>query len=412
VSDYKRNDVKLGLEFDESPTPYLDSATTAKVEQISQEFRLNGSTQRDRWVAGLYYLDVDEHTPTSGIIVAPISLDLRDKFNQYLSSYALYGQNEFDLLDKLTLTTGLRASRERKKYHYEDNLYNRDSYNTNPASSPFIANARLFDGTSQETLWGGRIELSYRPQDHLMIYGGYNRGTKGGGFNAPLGGSALIPNSDIPYKPEELSAYEAGFKSEFFDQAARFNGTAFYYDYHNYQAYKAIGAADAVQNYQATAKGAEADLLVRPTPGLTLSASGAYIDYVVKNVSYLGITADRENVKTPPLTFATAVRYELPLGTGKVAVQGDAKYMGHQYYCVCNFESTRIPAYAVANAQVSYTTAQDRLVFSAHVDNIADKIYKVTGFDFSGTTGSSFVGYGTPRWWGITVQYNLRKSDQ
>jgi len=90
-----------------------------------------------------------------------------------------------------------------------------------------------------------------------MWYGGYNRGTKGGGFNALLGGSALIPNSEIAYRPEELSAYEAGLKSEFFEGAARLNGAAYYYDYHNYQGYKAICTADQVQNYQANSKGAE-----------------------------------------------------------------------------------------------------------------------------------------------------------
>jgi len=409
VSDYKQNDVELGLSFDDSPADIFESENIARLNQLSQEVRLNGSTARARWVVGAYYLDVDEHTPISGFVLPALDLELRDTYRQYSDSESLYGQGEFDLLDKLTLTAGVRASREEKKYHYEDNLYARSSVFSNPGSAPFIANARLYDGNSNETLWGGRLEVSYRQTDHLMWYAGYNRGTKGGGFNAPLGGSASIPNSEIAYKPEELNAYEGGFKSDFFDGAARLNGTVFYYDYHNYQGFKAIGTAEEVENYQSTTKGAEEEFSIRPMQGLNLSLSAAYIDMVVKDVNFLGIVNDRHNVKTPPLTISALARYEWPLPQGTLAVQADAKYSGPQYYCICNFDSSKIPAYTVGNARIAYTTAEDRLEFSAYVNNFTDRSYKVVGFDFSGTTGSSLLGFGAPRWWGVSVQYNMKK---
>ncbi len=102
-------------------------------------------------------------------------------------------------------------------------------------------------------------------------------------------------------------------------------------------------------------------------------------------------------------------RYEWTLPQGRLSIGADAKFSGTQYNCICDFESTKIPAYTVGNAQLSYTTSSDRLEFSAFVNNFTDRTYKVVGFDFSGTTGSSLVGYGAPRWWGLTVQYRMKK---
>ncbi len=406
VSDFKRNSTRLGLSFDDSPANIFQSQTVSNLEQLSEDVHLNGSTSRTRWVAGGYYLSVDEHTPVTGFVLPGLNLELRDSYRQYSDSAALYGQTEIDLIDKLTFTAGLRASRETKDFHYEDNLFTNSSVYQN---GTFLANARLYDGHSNETLWGGRLELSYKQSDHLMWYAGYNRGTKGGGFNAPLGGSALVPDSQIPYKPEELSAYEAGFKSEWLGGTARLNGTAFYYNYHNYQGYKAIGTAEEVQNYRSTTKGFEEEFSILPVRGLTLSLYAAYTDMLVKDVDFLGIVADRRNVKTPPWTVTALSRYEWTLPQGRLSIGADAKFSGTQYNCICDFESTKIPAYTVGNAQLSYTTSSDRLEFSAFVNNFTDRTYKVVGFDFSGTTGSSLVGYGAPRWWGLTVQYRMKK---
>jgi iron complex outermembrane recepter protein len=408
ISDYKTNNVRYGLEFDESPTPIFDSETLSHMEQISEDLRLDGATARSHWVVGTYYLYVNEHTPIAGFLLPALNLELRDTYRQHLNSAALYGQMDFDLTDRLTVTAGARASNEDKKYHYEDNLFARSSVFQDPWSAPLLSNARLYDSKSNETLWGGRAELSYRAADHFMVYGGYNRGTKGGGFNAPLGGSASIPNSAIAYRPEELNAYEAGFKSEFFDGAARLNAAGFYYDYHDYQGYKAIGTAEQVQNYDAIARGAEAELEIRPIRGLNVAASAAYIDMTVKDVNFLGIIADRQNVKTPPVTASVLLRYQWPFAGGTMALQTDGKYTDRQYYCICDFSSSKIPAYGVGNARVEYMTANDRIELYAYVNNFTDKIYKTIGFDFSGITGSSLVVYGAPRWWGIGVKYNIQ----
>ena len=70
----------------------------------------------------------------------------------------------------------------------------------------------------------GTAILSWKPIDHLLVYGSYSRGYKAGGFNldrsalkSPLptfasvgGAQALV--SGLQFAPETVNAYELGAK--------------------------------------------------------------------------------------------------------------------------------------------------------------------------------------------------------
>ena len=60
------------------------------------------------------------------------------------------------------------------------------------------------------------------------------------------------PLSAIPYDDETLHSIEAGFKSTWGDGRTRFNGTFFYYDYSDYQAFIFTGVAGVVINADAS----------------------------------------------------------------------------------------------------------------------------------------------------------------
>ena len=62
---------------------------------------------------------------------------------------------------------------------------------------------------------------------------------KAGGFNAPFLPLAIGNTLEtMVYDPEELDAFEIGFKSTLFGGRANFNGSAYYYDYTDYQGFK------------------------------------------------------------------------------------------------------------------------------------------------------------------------------
>ena len=63
-----------------------------------------------------------------------------------------------------------------------------------------------------------RLELDYKPNDDMLLYLSYNRGSKSGGYTfstgTPFAGFEQAFLEGIPFKPEVLNSYELGVKSE------------------------------------------------------------------------------------------------------------------------------------------------------------------------------------------------------
>ena len=141
------------------------------------------------------------------------------------------------------------------------------------------------DDTS-ETLWAGKLQLSYQYDDDLMLYAGVNRGVKAGSFNAPLLGAYFGGGGDdgLPYDEEVLTSYEAGFKATVLDGTTRINGTAFYYDYSDYQAFLFVGVGGVVVNKDAETYGAELEIQSSPAEGWDIIVSASYFDATVEDL--------------------------------------------------------------------------------------------------------------------------------
>lgn len=202
ITDYKTFEKLLFIDVDAAPVNQLANYAGVDADTFSQEFRINGEGDRMRWVAGLYYLNIDNQSdnglkaPTNSIINAGLGapLDIGVKAELQTDSYSAFGQVEYDITTTLTLTGGLRLIREEKEYDMELGFYLSQGNNTvnqgdlldNPAGagSPYF-----FTDESSDTLWAGKVQLDYRPNDDLLLYAGVNRGVKAGSYNAPLLGS-------------------------------------------------------------------------------------------------------------------------------------------------------------------------------------------------------------------------------
>src|SRR5690606_21343951 len=127
--------------------------------------------------------------------------------------------------------------------------------------------------------WTWRIgaELDVGPDS--MLYGSVSTGFKAGGTSLVAGPAAV-------FDPEELTAYEIGWKNRLFDRTLTLNLSAFYYDYSNYQASFVAANPDfggAVVRRIANAgdakiKGAEVELTWTPTRFDLFRATVAYLD--------------------------------------------------------------------------------------------------------------------------------------
>jgi len=384
--------------------------------------------QRWRWVLGLYYLHADDdymhgaRVLDNGPLLLPpgtLAADYPTQVFQTTDNYSIFGQAEYDFTDTLTLVAGLRVMREKKDYDYALQVRGLPPDPRDEFIGPFIGVFSDIVGlpvstethqSSSDPLWAGKLQLDWRPNDKLLVYAGVNRGVKAGGFNNPVdfGATQLQPGFRYPYDPEELLSYEAGFKTTLFNDTTRLNGSIYYYDYHNYQGFFYHGLSSTIVNYDATTLGGELELATTPLKGLDLMLSLSLIDAKVKDVEVAtDITEDTEPAFTPPVQFSASARYTWPMLGGQVAVQGDATYTDRFFYSIQNFTSHRLDSYWLADARLSWTSADNKWEVAGTVNNLTDEEYATHGFGVSLFCGCSEVGVGRPRWFGFEVKRNF-----
>jgi iron complex outermembrane recepter protein len=279
--------------------------------------------------------------------------------------------------------------------------------------SPFGEGSPFFTSLSNsDTLWAGKVQLDWHVTDQLLVYGGVNRGVKAGSYNAPLLGAYLGSGGDVslPYDPETLIAYEAGFKATLQDGRTRLNGSAFYYDYSDYQAFLFVGVGGVVINADAKNKGVELELQTSPAKGWDVLLSAAWFDATVKDVPLrFGSPLAPRDVKPTyaPEKQATAmVRYQWPGLGGMLHVRGDVSYSDSFFYNLRNFDADQFDAYTMVNGGVGWASEDASWQVNLDVRNITNEHAGIQGFDLATLCGCNEIAFQPPRF----VSLNLRKS--
>lgn len=210
-------------------------------EQLSQELRLAGESDRLSWLVGAFYAGEDLEsrnqllygtqfrTYFSALLSNPAFLTAlpgsawpggagtRDTYQQDSSTWALFTNNSLRVTDALELTLGLRYTDESKdldtRYLNEQGDVGCQALRANlPAIQAGLVGAGLPAATIQQILnttfgigcatfadpifndlatsqsideseWSGTAKLAYRFSDDVMAYASYARGYKAGGFN-------------------------------------------------------------------------------------------------------------------------------------------------------------------------------------------------------------------------------------
>jgi len=268
------------------------------VKDTSQEFRLvSPSAQRFRWVTGLYYVHEDRRLETraffdpahtDGEYYDP-SLRLIDRPEiDGNDAWAIYGQADYDLTDKLTITGALRYDHD-----YRGQV--------DPTTGAF----RSVAFSSPQP----KLTLTYHIDDDRLLYATYSTGFRSGGFNAP--GVSILQ-----YKDEKLFNYEGGFKSSWFDHRLVLNGDVYYAIDHDYQfffvdvatASQIIGNLDSVRIW-----GVELEGQAHLAPGLDLSgALGTTDTDIQKSTVFTGVDGNH-TPKTVPWKLNLGLQYRRPL---------------------------------------------------------------------------------------------------
>lgn len=288
----------------------------------SQELRLVSSDeQRLRWIAGAYYVRTDRALRTRGFldldgtleqIDNPALLFIDTREDNANDAYAVYGQLDYDLTDKLTLSGALRYDRDEREQ-------------TNLATG--AVRSKTFDAVQP------KATLTYKIDPRRLVYATYSTGFRSGGFNAP---EVFIPVFD----EETLTNYEVGFKTGWLNQRLLLNGALYYARDKDFQyffvdvstAAQIIGNIDRVD-----IKGVELELQALLGQGLKLYAGLGTTDSEIKKNTLAPATVGNKTPKTSEWTLNAGGQYDYPLPNGAdLVLRLDYQHRGKKYWQVDN----------------------------------------------------------------------------
>jgi iron complex outermembrane receptor protein len=402
----------------------------------------------------------------------PTGIHALQHARQLRSSYAGYGEGSYEITDRLKITVGARYTSDKNKYYDGLTTYFDDSgaarlitvsnFTQNGAYAPYFLQAVRDEagnivipsyqslgiplpspleqrGSSNRV--SGRVILEWKPTDSSLIYASYSRGYRAGTFNGLAYGSA---NQVYFVKPEQVNAYEVGFKSRWLDNRLQINGAFFYYDYKGQQGQVVDATATAnLISLDGTLKGLEIESQFAITPRLRVSASFGLLDskyaklkgacdpahpptgFPAQSGSCVVSSGGAVSVAGNPFPYAAKSSINLgadwdiaDIGPGLISLHADANYTGRYYYDSFKDYSRGVLThvttgqfakgegnYWVANARLTYDTP--RYSVSAWMKNIADKTYYPFGIAIENLFGNGYRVRAEPRTYGIeaTVKF-------
>jgi iron complex outermembrane recepter protein len=213
ITAYRKLDSHDRLDLDGTLLQIGDTPRFSEYTQKSQEFQLAGQFGDINYVTGLYgFADEGDVFNPQTFLFGGVRTDQRYDFET--KSYAAYGQLDWLVTDELTLTAGLRYSKEEK-----DVGRSVLNLNTGIYAVPLgTKNDADFNATT------GVLSAAYRINSQINVYTKYSEGFKSGGVNAE---ATTVETFAEPFKPEQVKAYEIGVKSNFADGRAQLNAAVF-----------------------------------------------------------------------------------------------------------------------------------------------------------------------------------------
>ncbi len=406
ITGYRRSTVHFFNQIDGSPASVNDQSWRLAHKQFTQELRLSGEINHlAEWTFGGYYYKADgvsegriiipfglEPNGGGGGIVAPADILFRDPVTT--KSRSVFAHAAIHPLPELTLTFGGRYTKDSKDFTFM--RYDPLTGLPNPA---YLYNVAVgYEGHRPDY----RANISYNWTDELMTYVQVASGYRGGGVNP----RPYFPSQALPYKPETITAYEGGFKTEFFNRHLMFNGAAFYNVYRGFQA--AVLRCDTISPFpgapcnqttnvgNARVKGLELESQVQAFAGLKFDASVGLLDFRYTRLNPdSGITLDMTNVFTPKVTAAVGAEYDIDLGHwGLLAPRVDYNFRSAIQTEYVNEAIGAIGSLGLVDARLAWQNEDRAWEAALSVTNLTDKFYYQAKQILSSPVYN--VGSGTP----------------
>ncbi|GAA6184961.1 MULTISPECIES: TonB-dependent receptor [Aliiglaciecola] len=374
----------LGIEGD-GYVELFSRDSVSDQNSFSQELQLQGEAWENRvsYIAGLYYFNESgEQIVNSTVFFAPSYGD----FDIDTKSYAVFGQANVNLTDKLGLIVGARYTRDEK------------SLDATLETSPVNREDTFKKFTP-------KVALNYQANDDLLLYTSYTEGFKAGGYNS----LASTPEGlNTPFEMQVMDAYEAGLKSEWWNNRLRINVAGFFNEYSSLQQQSVDEFGSFItENYDAEHKGIEVELNVRLTSNLNLWANGVSQDSEYTAVSVNGVSSNgglvgNKMTNVFEFQYAAGLDYTQDIGDGTLMLGTNVNHRDDYYSTADNSEIGHIEPVTLIDAYAAY--AYERWKFTLSGKNLGNEKYAFTGFGFS-LIQPRFMA--DPMTWRLSVSYEL-----
>ena len=376
------------------------------------------------------------------------------------TSAALFGKLNYHFTPELTVSPGIRFNFDEKKGLYSSVVTGTASDGTRQlvlfsgpyANDPWIVDQRgvrapqSYSPNLAKLNVSYDLNVSYQIDPNLLGYATYAKTFKTAGINLnglpqDAAGAPILAAATI--KPEDVSDYEAGIKSQFWENRVTFNFNGFWTKIKNYQANVNNGALGLVRGYLANAdevqvRGFESEISIRPVDGLSTYVNGTYTDHAYTKfvdapcppelsgggtgtpVSAPGVAGGNSpancNISGQWLpgisnwAFSWGGEYDIPFA---ISTKSGALFFGYDASYRSKFSSNAsrsiymdVEGYTLHNFRTGFR-ADDGFTISAWVRNAFDQNYFEQLIAAPSNTGL-IVGYpGAPRTYGLTVGFSF-----
>jgi iron complex outermembrane recepter protein len=459
-------------EYDRDDTQYYSGSAainqtwfTSEIESFSQEFRLVSNSDSDfTWILGMSYGKDDVETEDTALATGALDalfatdcsfgglygIDLASgaclpstdpgygdplaslttaysptalgipavgttQYKQETEAFGLYGHSEWQMNDEFKLTLGLRYTQEERSFDGRtiDGKGQAVGF-TNALFAGDYVLASLDDSETEENV-SGKIALDWTPNDDWLFYASIATGFKSGVYY----GSPVSSPTGLGYvEPEELTAFEVGFKATLLDNTMQLNGAAYHYQYDDKQMLATIqtatGLSPTLANIpESEVDGFELDVTWIPMEGLDLKAGVAYINSkVTKGISNVRgapvaggeISEGEELSLSPQWSYNILSRYQWSLSENwEATAQVDYSWQDDTASLVAdaNGRTDTIKALGARVAMLSADGSWEVALWGKNLENEDAVTYAYTNF-----VGDRSYSLQVPRSYGLNVTYN------
>lgn len=379
------------LDLDGSPFPIANTSRFSDLDQDTAELQLTGSMGQVNYVLGYYMLEDTAYTAN------PQSYFGGGQFidQRYAASgdaKAIYGQIDFPLGSKTTITLGARSTDEDKTGYKE-------------YVGLFSANA---SGDYSDT--NSTIIISHDYSDSTNLYFKIAEGFKAGGF------SAETPNPFSPggldYEPETVESMELGLKGRYLDNRLHVNAAYFENEHEDMQiSYFTAQAAAAslVVNNSADISGFEFETRVYINDTTQFSLNYGHLD-----PEYTGSTTlpDGFTIEQFPYAPKDTLYASLEKDYGAFRMRLDHSRVGeHAIFPYSSLDPradlTNVDSRGITDLRLFFGD-DSNVQITAWIKNLSDKDYIQNNIPFGPGFGQLTLDYyGAPRTIGFDFTYNF-----